>query len=934
MRPRNIFLFLSFVGIIVAGAASVLFYANLARALVYGGGPGDSTSVSSPTATSLYVSWSTSYAGVTSQTVYRNVNGGGYSYIGSVGSGSGYGDSGLSCGNTYGYYVCSNYGCTSSGSGATTACAPAAPTGFSATPVSQSQINLAWTASSGANGYYIYRNGSYIGATSATSYSDVGLSCNGGGTYYAVAYNGGGNSGGSNTSAASTDQCTPGTPTIGTATCTSQTTATVTWTRNTPYTESGFEIHSGGGPLRGTAAAASTSGTASGLSAGTPYNFYVNAYVNTNGRTYYSANSANSNICTTIPPTPTGFAGTAASPIQINLSWTAASGATSYTLARTGGGTIYSGGSTSYSDTGLSPSTSYSYSLTASNAAGTSGAASVTVSTAADTTPPNISFSPAQTSYTSPDNNPTPWGSGNVSVTVTASDAYSGISSTLYCWTTGASCTPVTSFTNGTALSQTVEGAWKLCVKATDTSSNTVTSCQSPYDIDKTAPGSTDTWSSVSTNGFVIFAGGDQAYPALPVNAQTTGAVLSPEHVSWCSYRSGTACDPTLANPCVNNTSGTCAYGAGPANPTYFGNVFTCYDNSTCSGPTYVKYRGYDDAANYEATVHSFIFNYDRTPPTTPTVTPTVNNCHSITWSLSGSSDTGGSGLAAAPYAMNTTSTETWSITDPTGKWMGASAWTGWQSSNAFVETGLAENTSYTRYFMARDALGNETPVVSASAVTVNCPPAAPTGLSATAVSQTQVNLSWLDNATNEAAYYVFRGGVNIAPLAANTTSYSDTGLSCGTGYSYYVSASNNGGSTNSAAASATTNSCVVAPSSAPPSTTTPDSGVPSATATTQTVTSTGYYVVRCNSDGVTGCLLVANNTTGGSVPLSGLTCPKSYKVFYYAYNTDPTVGALDSSCNDLHSRLPSLDLSQKKCSPPTSENLDIQYCTKGFLLD
>lgn len=75
-------------------------------------------------------------------------------------------------------------------------------------------------------------------------------------------------------------------------------------------------------------------------------------------------------------------------------------------------------------------------------------------------------------------------------------------------------------------------------------------------------------------------------------------------------------------------------------------------------------------------------------------------------------------------------------------------------------------------------------------------PPATPTNLTATAVSSTQVNLTWTDNATNETGYYVERrtGTGNysrIATLAANTTSYANTGLTAGTTYTYRVQAYN-----------------------------------------------------------------------------------------------------------------------------------------------
>ena len=87
--------------------------------------------------------------------------------------------------------------------------------------------------------------------------------------------------------------------------------------------------------------------------------------------------------------------------------------------------------------------------------------------------------------------------------------------------------------------------------------------------------------------------------------------------------------------------------------------------------------------------------------------------------------------------------------------------------------------------------------------------PADPTGLSANAVSSSQINLSWTDNAGNEDSYQVEQStdGVNFSPIAtldADSTGYSDTGLSASTTYFYQVNASNAAGAsgyTNTASA-------------------------------------------------------------------------------------------------------------------------------------
>jgi hypothetical protein len=91
-------------------------------------------------------------------------------------------------------------------------------------------------------------------------------------------------------------------------------------------------------------------------------------------------------------------------------------------------------------------------------------------------------------------------------------------------------------------------------------------------------------------------------------------------------------------------------------------------------------------------------------------------------------------------------------------------------------------------------------------------PPAAPTGVSATAASASQINLSWAASA-GATSYTVLRSTTSGGPYSSvgtsATTSFSNAALSCNTTYYYVVTASNGTCSSgNSAQVQATTSAC------------------------------------------------------------------------------------------------------------------------------
>ena len=116
----------------------------------------------------------------------------------------------------------------------------------------------------------------------------------------------------------------------------------------------------------------------------------------------------------------------------------------------------------------------------------------------------------------------------------------------------------------------------------------------------------------------------------------------------------------------------------------------------------------------------------------------------------------------------------------------------------------LSFNMGTGGYVRITDAIPDSGKVVIADAIKFEYVPppgpATPTNLSATAVSSSQVNLTWTDNSSDELSFIVARGTTsggpysNVATLAMNVTSYSDTALDPNTTYYYVIRATNTSG--------------------------------------------------------------------------------------------------------------------------------------------
>ena len=288
---------------------------------------------------------------------------------------------------------------------------PSSPTGLSAAAASTSQINLTWTAATdnlGVAGYRIYRNGAHVGTTSATSYSAMGLAAGTSYTFTVVAFDAAGNVSPASAPASATtlslpsaDSTPPSTPSGLSATAASSSRIDLAWTASTDNVQvAGYRIFRNGVQI-GTSS--STSFAATGLAAGTTYNFIVRAY-DAAGNVSANSNTASATTLppppagdTTAPSAPTGLAGTAVSTSRINLTWNAATdnvGVTGYRIFRNGT-QIGTSSSTSFAATGLATGTTYNFIVRAYDAAGnvSGNSSTATVTTLspppADTTAPS-----------------------------------------------------------------------------------------------------------------------------------------------------------------------------------------------------------------------------------------------------------------------------------------------------------------------------------------------------------------------------------------------------------------------------------------------------------------------------------------------------------------------------------------------------------------
>lgn len=177
-----------------------------------------------------------------------------------------------------------------------------------------------------------------------------------------------------------------------------------------------------------------------------------------------------------------------------------------------------------------------------------------------------------------------------------------------------------------------------------------------------------------------------------------------------------------------------------------------------------------------------------------------VTPAHTVT-------DTAAPTVPAAPIASATTNSQTtltWAASADNVGVTGYEVYRGGillttVTSPTFTNTGLSPATTYSYAIKARDAAGNVSAASGPTAVTTaatadTTPPSTPGTPAASGTTGAQTTLTWTasTDSVGVAGYVVYRNGVLIATVTSPT--FTDTGLTAGTNYTYTVTATDAAG--------------------------------------------------------------------------------------------------------------------------------------------
>jgi len=616
-----------------------------------------------------------------------------------------------------------------------------APTNFTASSLSASQIYLTWSTVSGANNYYIYRATSYSGTYSyltsvtSTSYTDSGLSANTTYYYKVVALNSSGQSAYSSiASATTTNNGYPSVPTGLTATPSGADQIYLSW--NSSSSASYYYLYrstSYSGTYTLVTSTNSTSYTDSGLSIYTTYYYKVMA-VNSLGSSDYSSivNATTSTV--SYPTAPINLSISSVNSSQLRISWDSVSSASTYYIYRSSSSSgsytsVGSSSTTAYTDTGLDPNTTYYYKVMAYNSYGYSPYSSVIFGTTALAAPTNLSA--------------TAISSSQINLT------WTGVS--------GATNYIV-------SRSSTVDGTYSsIATVSTNSYSNTGLTAGTTYYY------KVQTLNSVGASSYSAVANATTqagSVPAVPTNLDANPVTGSSQiMLTWTAASGATSYTVTRCET-VDGTYTNIATG-----------VNTAYHLDSTASPNTVYYYKIV-AVNSAGSSAPSAEDHAKSAPAAPTGLAATAAGADIALNWTGSA-------GAVSYKVWRSATADGTFTEIAPNVL----------DTTYTDAGLAAGSTF--YYKVQ-AVNDEAKTGSlTSAVSGTTAPPAPTGLTATATSST-IQLGW-SSAAGATSYTIKKfnadSGVFVV-IAENVTAtnYTDSGLNAATTYRYKVQAENAAG--------------------------------------------------------------------------------------------------------------------------------------------
>ncbi|MGD9955680.1 MAG: hypothetical protein AB7V23_06405 [Candidatus Nanopelagicales bacterium] len=712
-------------------------------------------------------------SGATAYRVYRN-----NVLVASPGTTS-YVDTGLANGTAYSYRVAAvkqnsaESAKTAAVNGTPVGATPSAPTGLAATPGSGS-MSLTWTAVSGATAYRVYRGGVLVGSPATNAFTDTGLTNGTSYSWTVAAVKDNSPVSTQSASVTSTPVATaPAAPT-GLAATPGDGQIALSWTA--PSGADAYAVYRDGTLLASTATASYTDLTAAN---GDSHSYYVKAY-----RQNSPASTASSAVTSTaVAATPSAPTGLAAAPGdgQMSLSWTVSSGATGYKVYRDGV-LVGSPAGASYTDTGLTNGTSYTWTVKAFKQNSPLSAASAPVTSApvaaAAGAPTGLVGTPGDTIAT------LTW---NVVGGASSYNVYKNGS--LLASTSGNTWTD-TGLANGTSVTY-----WVTAVVSGTESAASSSVFVTPVAITPDVPtnlaatpgdGSISlTWSAAAhALSYRVYKDGvlvaSPSGTSTTISSLTNGTPYAFTVVAVNGAASSAASSPLSATPVAAAPSAPTGLTATP------GNAQVALSWTAPAGAT--AYRVYRDGVLVAS------------PATTSYTDTGLTNGTAYTWTVTAvkqnsAESAASSGATATPQVpapgTPTGVTATAGANQVAVQWTAVSGATSYKvyrggtlvqtvATTSWTETGLTSGTAVSYTVVASNAGGSSAASIAATATPL---PAAPTGLTVTPGNASNA-LTWTA-VTGAASYRVYRNGTQVGTSA--TASYSDTGLTNGTSYTYYV---------------------------------------------------------------------------------------------------------------------------------------------------